>query len=239
MAIQFRRVTWYSKALALALFVALPFIGFYLGAQYGKMEAATGVTAVSAPSSTQATQSLPEYYRNVAEWQTDGRVDGGFSFSYPLDFDVTDDYSHTPTADWRLESSGTFGPLYATLMVPRAFEPQTNFDDAKLTIGASGDAATVRDCLAPPSSGIPATYATTTVNGAVFSVYTFSDAGAGNLYDVTSYRTLHAGKCFAVEYTIHSSQLANYPLEYHLTLFDKAPVKEVLERIVGTFRFLQ
>ena len=32
--IQFKKVTWYSKWLALALVIALPFIGFYFGMQY-------------------------------------------------------------------------------------------------------------------------------------------------------------------------------------------------------------
>jgi hypothetical protein len=37
MKIEWNKVTWYSKLLALALFVALPFIGFYYGMQYGKI----------------------------------------------------------------------------------------------------------------------------------------------------------------------------------------------------------
>jgi hypothetical protein len=35
MHIEWRKVTWYSKLLAMALFVALPFAGFLLGARYG------------------------------------------------------------------------------------------------------------------------------------------------------------------------------------------------------------
>ena len=34
MTIEWNKVTWYSKVLALALFVALPFIGFYFGVKY-------------------------------------------------------------------------------------------------------------------------------------------------------------------------------------------------------------
>ena len=36
MNIEWNKVTWYSKLVALALFVALPFIGFYLGVKYEK-----------------------------------------------------------------------------------------------------------------------------------------------------------------------------------------------------------
>ena len=31
---QYNRVTWYSKVIAMILFIALPFIGFYLGMKY-------------------------------------------------------------------------------------------------------------------------------------------------------------------------------------------------------------
>ncbi len=33
---QLNKVTWYSKLIALILFVAMPFIGFYLGMQFQK-----------------------------------------------------------------------------------------------------------------------------------------------------------------------------------------------------------
>ena len=33
---QLNQVTWYSKLLALILFIALPFIGFWLGMEYQK-----------------------------------------------------------------------------------------------------------------------------------------------------------------------------------------------------------
>src|SRR3989344_384516 len=34
--IKWTEVTWYSKALAMILFIFLPFFGFYFGVQYGK-----------------------------------------------------------------------------------------------------------------------------------------------------------------------------------------------------------
>jgi len=36
MRIELNKVTWYSKLLALILFITLPFIGFYIGIQYQK-----------------------------------------------------------------------------------------------------------------------------------------------------------------------------------------------------------
>lgn len=61
MKIEFNSVTWYSKLVALALFIALPFAGFYAGMKYQKAITADEVRIIkdkdntSSPSSTQKT----------------------------------------------------------------------------------------------------------------------------------------------------------------------------------------
>ena len=50
-------------------------------------------------------------------------------------------------------------------------------------------------------------------------------------------KQFYSGQCWAVEYTIHSGNIENYPTEYGLKPFDEAPLRDVLDRIVGTFRF--
>ena len=234
MKIEWNKVTWYSKLLALALFVALPFIGFYYGVRYEKTVAAIGQTPVLAVTATSAAAG---YYNDPAEWQSDANSDA-FSISYPIDFQTDDNYSMAPSSDWSADTFGTTGIKAFTLTVPRAFEPQTNFSDATLIVGASTDAAAVRECLSPSTEG-PSDTATTTINGIPFSVFHFSDAGAGNYYETTSYRTLHAGKCYAVEYTVHSGQIGNYPESYHLQPFDKSKIDSLMQNIVNTFIFIK
>ncbi|MBU6501109.1 MAG: hypothetical protein KGJ89_04465 [Patescibacteria group bacterium] len=51
--IKWNEVTWYSKILAMALFVILPFVAFYLGVQY--QSAASGIEIVGAPDISQNT----------------------------------------------------------------------------------------------------------------------------------------------------------------------------------------
>ncbi|MGD1003636.1 MAG: hypothetical protein ABR884_03635 [Minisyncoccia bacterium] len=244
MKIEWNKVTWYSKLLALALFVALPFIGFYYGIRYGKIVAAIGqepaTIATSTAVSPSAGTAAAAYYNDSAEWQTDANnTTGGFSLAYPLDFDAQDNYSVSPSTDWSLYANDTPGMKYFTLTVPRAFEPQTNLVDATLTIGASGNNAAVTQCLAPDASGGP-TIATSsvTINNVNFTVFTSTSAGAGNYYETTSYRTLHAGKCYAVEYTVHSGQIANYPSSYDLQPFNGQQIDSVMQNIVGTFKFM-
>ncbi len=52
MKIEWNKVTWYSKLIALVFFVALPFIGFYYGVQYGKIVAAIGQAPAAAATAT-------------------------------------------------------------------------------------------------------------------------------------------------------------------------------------------
>jgi hypothetical protein len=76
-----------------------------------------------------------------------------------------------------------------------------------------------------------------TINGITFTAFNFAGAGAGNYYETTSYRTLHAGQCYAVEYTVHSGQIANYPASYDLQPFNESKINTVMQAVVGTFKF--
>ena len=240
--IEWNQVTWYSKLIALIIFVVFPFIGFYWGVGYGEMLQATtqGTTvALTGTASTVVTGNGQEYYGNVSEWQTVQSDNGRFSIAYPIDFPADDYYIATQGTDWRLNANNQAGVKYFTLTVPPAFEPQTNFADATLTVGASQNPTAVAQCLTPDQSGGAAmSTSTTAINGVQFTVFKFSDAGAGNYYETTSYRTIHGGQCYAVEYTIHSSQIANYPASYNLKPFDESQAATLLDRIVGTFTFL-
>lgn len=229
MKIEWNKVTWYSKTLALILFVALPFIGFYYGMQYGKTAAATPVSNGSAQTSN--------YYENISDWQTDSN-NSNFSIAYPIDFSVGDNYNSAPSTDWRVNAQNTSGVKAITITVPSAFEPQTNFADAMLTVGYSNDSNAIAECLQPDQSGGPAqATSTANINGTTFTVFQSNSAGAGSYYQTTSYRTVNAGTCYAVEYTIHSSQIANYPSSYNLQPFNEAQITNVLQTIVDTFKF--
>jgi hypothetical protein len=242
MKIEWNKVTWYSKALALALFVVLLFAGFWFGACYGASRQYVADVLVlaqrSSPSPMSFNESIPSYYENVTEWQTD-QNHKGWSIAYPIDFPTNDSYSAAPTQNWRQGMPGGSGAQLLALTIPKVFEPQTNFDDAVLTIGTSSDRNAVAQCLvAEPSDGPSGdTTSTAIINGIPFTVFHLTDVGAGNIYETTSYRTIHAGQCWAVEYTIHSSEIGNYPASYGLQPFDAAKLDNVLDRIVGTFKF--
>jgi len=237
MKIELHKVTWYSKLIALIIFVVFPFVGFYWGIQYGETVQIAKQASLAAANAT--AYVLPEYYVNPGEWQTDQSTAGGFSIAYPIDFMTQDNFASVPTSDWSLRSNGEAGVQYFVLTIPKAFEPQTNFDDATLVVGSSRTPAAIRDCTNPGIIANPGDATSTRmVNGTAFSVYHFTGAGAGNYYETTSYHTLHAGQCYSIGYTIHSGQIANYPSSYNLHQFNDVEVSGVLERIINTFTFL-
>ena len=237
MKIEWNKVTWYSKAIALGIFVLFPIGAFILGIEYGALVTVTEYAPIQAATEPVSTVgAVAPYYTNVAEWQADSN-NAGFSISYPIDFPTTDNYSAKLTGDWSLNADGATGIKAFTLTIPKVFEPQTNFADATLTVGHSADKDAITNCVSSQLGGSAEASSTATINGIAFTVFHSSDAGAGNLYDTTSYRALNGGQCYAVEYTIHSSQIANYPASYNLQPLDEKMLTDVLDRIVGTFKF--
>lgn len=162
----------------------------------------------------------------VSEFMDQGGV---FSFRYPSAFSVTGG-GIGYTEAW-MQGSSALGLVLAEVSVPRAFMPDTNFSDAKLTIGTSADPVAIENCLLKPE-GMDIERAETTVNNTTYTRYRYTDAGAGNRYETTSYRLLLNDQCYAVEYTIHSTAIENYPDDAGITEFDRDRVVAALESIV-------
>ena len=167
-------------------------------------------------------------------------VDGSKSFSvaYPSAFQISaGEIGYTQS--WSQQAT-TSGLTLAVVSIPQSFQPKTNFSEGKFTVGTSADADAVASCLAQPASGGPAPKkgVVVMVNGVPFTKFSFSDAGAGNLYETTTYRAVRDGQCYAVEYTIHSTNLGNYSADQHVSQFSKSKVQAALEGIVGSFKFL-
>ncbi len=170
---------------------------------------------------------------------TDGKkvfTDQGktFRFSYPKEL-VVSGGELGYTQSWR-NNTQTLGLSLAKVTIPRGSYPKTNFSEAWFTVGTSSDAQAIKDCLIP-TNGEQAT-GTVTINSVTYSKFILGDAGAGNLYDTTSYRTLRNSQCYAIEYTIHSTNLGNYSPDQGIKQFDKVSVTNTLEAIVHSFTFL-
>ena len=160
-----------------------------------------------------------------------------FSFMYPAGVTVAGG-GVGYTTDWLTNNvDQTSGMILAKASIDQSTQPKTNFAGATLTVSTSSDPKAVTDCL-KAQNGDTLAAASVTINGVTYAKLTGSDAGAGNLYDTTSYRTVRNSQCYAVEYTIHSTPLGTYDPSQGVTAFDAASVKSTLEGMVQSLKFL-
>jgi membrane-bound inhibitor of C-type lysozyme len=157
-----------------------------------------------------------------------------FTFTYPSQFSVSGG-GIGYTTQW-MQNVTSSGMILATLSIPSSFEPHTNFAGATLTVGTSADPSAIAGCLTD-ANGATATGTQVSINGTPFTEISYQDAGAGNFYDVISYRTIRNSQCYALEYTIHSTDLGNYP-SGSVTQFDQSSVDAIMNGIVQSFQFL-
>lgn len=160
-----------------------------------------------------------------------------FSFSYPNQFILFGgDFGYSQ--DW---TSGTtnLGVLLVDVNIPRTFfTEKTNFGEAKFIVGTSANSDAVKNCLTFNNGNI-ATSSEALINGIKFTKMEFSDAGAGNFYETTSYRTVYNEQCYSIEYTIHSLNIYNYSPDQGVKIFDKVKITSVLEGIARSFKFIK
>lgn len=181
-----------------------------------------------------ASAAHADYYSDVAQWESASDQVGGYSISYPIDFDVQQAPLPPSAQGWRWNSTDP-GEVLFELAIPRAVESQTNFDGATLTVGASADPKSVADCTAAVE-GADKSWKEK-IGGVEFAAFNASDNGMSHYHDITGFHAVHGGKCYALEYTIASTSLGVYPANLGLKAFDEARLKAVLEKIVETFRF--
>lgn len=183
-----------------------------------------------APAST---QEAPQDGRS--EWKKFTNPAAGIAFEYPDGLRLTEGDDRMA---WRVGSTDP-GSVIATVSLPPDSQPNTNLSEAYLRIGKSSDPKAVADCYSPGvNAGQTATGTEVAVNGTSFMFFRESDAGAGNFYETSSYRTKKNGACYAAEITVHSTNLGNYPPEQGRTHFDNAKIQTLLLGVFETLRFL-
>lgn len=159
-----------------------------------------------------------------------------FLFSYPNQF-ILSGGAIGFSQDWRTETTD-LGLLLNVIYIPQSFLPNTNFGEAKFTVGTSIDLNAIKNCLTSDNRNMEVINKVI-INSREFTKITFTGVGAGNYYDTTSYRTLYNNQCYAIEYTIHSTNIYNYSPDQGIKEFDKIKINSVLENIVQSFKFIQ
>lgn len=173
----------------------------------------------------------------VSDGDTKTFTDNGktFTFSYPNTLVLSGGEIGYNTS-WR-NNTQTLGLSFVKVAIPRGSYPKTNFSEAWFTVGTSSDATAIKECLiatnGEQAKGI------TTINGVQYATFELGDAGAGNYYETTSYRTMRNSQCYAIEYTVHSTNLGAYDPSQGISQFDGVTVIDILESIVHSFSFLK
>ena len=197
----------------------------------------TKKSAVVAPEtttpSTQTSDSTNSNNTSATKPLTTGNVysSAGFSFVPVADYKVE---TSSSAATWR-SNTQVPGTLLALVTIPQSFQPQTNFGDARFTIGMSSNAQAIQEC--DTESNGERAKGTVIINGVTFTRFTLTEAAAGNYYDTTGYRTLRNNTCYAVEYTIHSTNLRNYDPKMGIKEFNTQMVTAALENMAQSFKF--
>ncbi|MEK7187385.1 MAG: hypothetical protein AAB691_00885 [Patescibacteria group bacterium] len=116
MTIEWNKVTWYSKLIALVLFVALPLAGFYLGMMYQEMrdvghEGRRIVNQLKTDTSTSfdvaQDKSLSinnsQLIIDTANWKTYRSDKYGFEFMYPAEWKFSENLNEGSILLWNYE----------------------------------------------------------------------------------------------------------------------------------------
>jgi hypothetical protein len=174
-------------------------------------------TSGSGQSQTQTPPPTPQSTYSNSQYN--------FSFSYPNSF---------------VQVTATYGNLSNQIIqaqLGRTDYPKTNFGDADFNVSQEA-AANLAACLKfqYPAAPTPATPPQKEINGTNYYLLKGDDAGAGNFYNSTIYRTFINGNCFELNQTIHTSDIGNYT-PGTVTQVDTVPIQAMLDGILNSFKF--
>ncbi len=216
-------------SLIVIIVIIIALFAYYKVGQAPINESSTATSSQSSGTSTDTTNcSLTKSC--TLDFADSNKV---FSYEYNSLF-TANEGQNTPSINWRLNTT-QMGVLLSKVSIPRTYMSNTNFSEAYLTVGRSADAKAVTSCLSASNGEVKD--GTRTIDRGDFTKFTLSDAGAGNLYNTTSYRGIVDGYCYAIEYTIHSTNIGNYSPDQGIKEFDKTKIQSDLEKIISSFQF--
>ncbi len=232
MNIQWNKVTWFSKFLALVIFILTPIWAFMLGAGYQAVfdQESNAIASLQVQQSSYA-PNVWKVWRD-GEFAKDQKTYLGYQLHYPRDFDV---YQGDQA------SGGYIGQAHVKIDFPQdAFlVPKTNFGGAFLTVSIGTDKDSIKNCYTNigPTGQVTTMTDTVAINGITFYKGTAVDVGAGNIYTSELYRALRNNDhCYEVALTVHTGNIANYT-PGTVTEFDKEKAYTILRQILDTFTF--
>jgi len=125
-------------------------------------------------------------------------------------------------------------------LVEARYYDGTNLDEAAVIVAVRKGVPSLSRCLNLGIAGLPSrrTWQRRAIDGTVFYRQEFRDAGAGNFYKLTGYRTFHRGACYTLALFIHWSDIGAFT-PGAVSPFAEGAVLRELERVLQAFRFLR
>ena len=157
-----------------------------------------------------------------------------FTYTAHRSLSMTDGTGVSPN-DWS-RGANVAGKVLAEATLFHAFEPATNFSSAIFSVGMSADPVAVATCLGMPS-GNRAVRSAANIHGVAFTKFVYDDADAGHSNEIHSYRTVRSNRCYAIEYTIRSTNIGNYGPGSAIVSFNKAKVEDVFNIMIRSLTF--
>ncbi|MGD9107841.1 MAG: hypothetical protein PVI75_01560 [Gammaproteobacteria bacterium] len=185
-----------------------------------------------------------------ASWHTVTNDQFGFSISYPANLKPQTTFSRTYLMDqyWTsVENNLPNKVNHSIIEIPIAL---VNLDEnlssisnapyyyAAVRIGTSSAPAATKNCIVPPYE--PEKAYTTSINGKVFHVLTIDDYAMGQYRKGQSYRILHNGFCYAVEFVETGSNICGCNKQnVNKIMRVRKQSKKIAIQMIKTFYFIQ
>lgn len=155
--------------------------------------ATTASVAGPTPSATVSaggSQTAGQQSFRSAEW--------GFRIDYPSVWTVHHDFSHgyLDNGGWKTYAApGSKGTPVLALLLPES----NRITAAELRIGVSDATDEVRQCTTPSDAVRPGSLGEAHIGDATFTTFEAADAAMSHYLSAHSYRTVHAGRCYAID----------------------------------------
>lgn len=214
----------YSKAIFFACLIAL-LIGIVAVRAYFWSSNSTKLVPPTYVAPPSPTITQPIAIPTKSEQSLKSYSDDQLSFQYPTDFSaITAEQPYyflsTPIIALSSNKSELIAPNYTQINI--------------VVVSSTAD---TKNCLSSPQENATLV-GKKEIRGNEFTVYSVQDAGAGNHYDTTIYRTIQNQKCYEIAQTIHSSSDWN-GIDIKTSDASISKAKEVLDQILLSVHFIQ
>jgi hypothetical protein len=181
-----------------------------------------------------STRPVPPLDVQKSAFNTFTDLDNQFDFKYPKA------YLLGPTDGSGSQNYfGRTGETEAVVILPGDLFPKTNFAESYVTVAQDSTVKNAEDCKKFSNGGAQMAADKSQANslGINFSSAEFSGAAAGNQYETRLYRIFHAGTCFEISTTLHTTNIGNYP-PGSVEEVDKQSAWAKLVQILNSFKFI-